>query len=332
MAGAAGPMSEPGDRRLYPLPFAHSGYMTRLWDEFSNGITSVLTPPDWKAEQCLELIGRERVTVGQGVPTQWTLMLRHPTFAATDFSPMRIAGMGASRIPAELVREMQERIGCPVVVRYTSTEACVTTGTDPADPPETVAETVGRPVKGVQVAVVSEDGSAVDRGSVGEIRVRSAAVMRGYWRDPERTAAVLSPDGWLATGDLAYEDADGNLRIVGRRSDMYIRGGYNVYPLQVEQVIGRYPQVADVAVLGVADDVLGEIGVAFVVPSATAEGGAGPSLSEIREWCSGHLADYKAPDRLLLVDSLPRTAMQKVDRRALLDRFNPAAAAGPKAV
>jgi acyl-CoA synthetase (AMP-forming)/AMP-acid ligase II len=330
MAAGAGPMSAPGDRRLYPLPFAHSGYMTRLWDEFSNGITSVLTPPDWKAEQCLELIQREAVTVGQGVPTQWTLMLRHPRFAATDFSSMRIAGMGASRIPAELVREMQERIGCPVVVRYTSTEACVTSGTDPADLPETVAETVGRPVPGVQVALVGDDGRLTDRGSVGEIRVRSAAVMRGYWRDPERTAAVLDSEGWLSTGDLAYEDADGNLRIVGRRSDMYIRGGYNVYPLQVEQVISLHPQVADVAVLGMPDEVLGEIGVAVVVPASTGEGAAVPSLATLRDWCCGQLADYKAPDRLVVLDSLPRTGMQKLDRRALLDRLNSAEPAGSR--
>jgi acyl-CoA synthetase (AMP-forming)/AMP-acid ligase II len=306
-------MSAPGDRRIYPLPFAHSGFMTRLWDEVANAMTCVITPATWTAEQSLLLLERERVTVGQGVATQWELMLRSPAFERADLSAMRLAMMGASSIPGELVREVHRRIGCPVVVRYTSTEACVTTGTAPTDPVEVVASTVGKALPGVELELVDAAGTPVPPGEVGLIRCRSAAVMKGYWQDPEQTAAVLDDDGWLNTGDLGLIDPDGNLRITGRLSDMYIRGGYNVYPVQVEEVLRSHPGVADVAVVGIPAPVLGEIGAAFVVASDQGP----PDLAALRAWCVGRLSDYKAPDRLLVVDEIPRTPMGKVDRRAL---------------
>ena len=129
-----------------------------------------------------------------------------------------------------------------------------------------------------------------------------------------RTAASFTDDGWLITGDLAYVDEDGNLRITGRLKDMYIRGGYNVYPVQVEETLRKHPAVQDVAVVGIPDPVLGEIGHAFVVPVE----GATPTLAELREWVMRDLSDYKAPDRLTVADTIPRNAMAKVDRRALL--------------
>jgi acyl-CoA synthetase (AMP-forming)/AMP-acid ligase II len=140
--------------------------------------------------------------------------------------------------------------------------------------------------------------------------------MRGYWGDPELTSSVLSPDGWLTSSDLGRFDRDGNLVLVGRTGDMYIRGGYNVYPLEVENVLAEHPAVDRVAVVGMPAPVIGEIGVAFVVPSPGA--GAPPSLDELRAFVGAHLADYKAPDRLHLVDDLPLTAMAKVDKHALV--------------
>ena len=317
MALGAGPMSEPGDRRLYPLPFAHTGYMTRLWDEISNGITEVITPLRWTAREALQLIGRETVTVGQGVPTQWQLMLDHPDFEQTDFSAMRIAGLGAASIPPDLVRRIQREIGCPVIVRYTSTEACVTTSTSPGDPPETVASTVGKPVPGVELRLVDDDGSDTRVGSVGSIRCRSAAVFAGYWKDPEMTAQVLDEDGWLSTGDAGYIDGDGNLSITGRKQDMYIRGGYNIYPLQVEMALSQHAAIADVAVVGLSDPVLGEIGAAFIVPAADADP-TSYELEALRSWCADTLADYKLPDRVFVLPELPRNAMSKVVRSALV--------------
>ncbi len=318
-------LSSPGDRRLSPLPFAHVGYMTRAWDEIAHCVTTVITPQPWTAASAIELLSSERVTVGQGVPTQWALMLAHPDLAGADVSHLRIAGTGASRVPPELVRAMRDRLGCPVVVRYTSTESSLGTGTRPEDPDDVVATTVGRPVPGVELEVLREDGSPVAAGEVGRVRLRSPAVLRGYVGDlaagelidPVATAAVLDAGGWVTTGDLGAVGEDGNLRLAGRVSEMYIRGGYNVYPAEVEAVLGGLPGVAQVAVVGAPDAVLGEIGAAFVVPGA---GGSPLDLAGLRAACGAELADYKAPDRLYLVTELPLTAMAKIDKRELTAR------------
>jgi acyl-CoA synthetase (AMP-forming)/AMP-acid ligase II len=313
MAAGAGPLSASSDRRLSALPFAHVGYMTRIWDEVSNLIATVVVPSPWRAADALRLIAAERVTVAQGVPAQWSLMLAHPDAATTDFSSLRLAATGAASATPELIRQMQTRLGCPVVVRYASTEASLATGSSPGDAPEVVASTVGRPSSGVELRLVDDEGRPVPRGSVGTVCLRSGAVMRGYWRDPDQTAAVLSADGWLTTGDLGVVDGAGNLTLVGRRSEMFIRGGYNVYPVEVEAVLSEHPAVDAVAVVGLDDGVLGEIGAAFVVPAP----GMSPDLEALRSWCRRRLADYKAPDRLVVVPELPLTAMNKVDKRAL---------------
>ena len=246
--------------------------MTRLWDEIAHGVTTIITPQPWTAAAAIELMRTERVTVGQGVPTQWALVLAHPDFEGADLSHLRIAGTGAARVPPELVRDMRARLGCPVVVRYTSTETSLGTGTAPGDDVDVVATTVGRPVPGVDLEVVSDDGTPVAPGVVGRVRLRSGAAMRGYVGDlaagvlidEEATAAVIDAAGWVTTGDLGARGEDGNLRLAGREPEMYIRGGYNVYPAEVEAVLGEVPGVTQVAVVGAPDPVLGEIGVAFV--------------------------------------------------------------------
>ena len=309
-------LGAPFDRRISPLPFAHVAYMSRPWEEIDKVITTVIPPTPWKAGDMLELMARERVTVGQGVPTQWRLVLDHPDFDATDLSALRIAGTGAATVPPDLVREMQRRLGCPVVIGYTSTEAAITTGTRPGDSPEVVAATVGRPRVNVELEVVDDAGRPVPVGVIGRVRCRSGAVMRGYWRDDARTREVLDDDGWLWTGDLGRLDEHGYLTLVGRKSEMYIRGGYNVYPAEVERVLGAHPDVAQVAVVGMPDTVLGEIGVAYVVAAP----GVVPHLEELRAHCERTLADYKSPDRLVVVDALPLTSMGKIDKRALATR------------
>lgn len=318
-------LSHPGDRRLSPLPFPHVGYMTRAWDEIAHGVTTVITPQPWTASSAIELLTSERVTVGQGVPTQWALMLGHPDLDGADVSSLRIAGTGAARVPPELVHAMRERLGCPVVVRYTSTESSLGTGTSPDDDVQVVATTVGRPVPGVELQIVDDDGAPADRGAVGRVRLRSGAVLRGYvgdlasgtLLDPVATGAVLDAEGWVTTGDLGAIGEDGNLTLAGRVSEMYIRGGYNVYPAEVEAVLGELAGVAQVAVVGSPDPVLGEIGVAFVVAAAPA---VAVSLDDLRAACRPRLADYKAPDRMHLVAELPLTPMAKIDKRELAAR------------
>ena len=332
VAAGTDPLAEPGDRRLSPLPFAHVGSMTRTWDEVAKAITTVITPTPWRPADAIRVMMEERVTVAQGVPTQWALVMAHPDMTGATLPALRVAGTGASRMPAELVAELRRRLGVPVVVRYTSTEASLGTGTLPGDGDQVVATTVGRPVPGVTLAVVDDDGVAVGTGAVGRVRLRSAAVMLGYWGGPptgpgaegvvfdaEATTGVLDADGWVTTGDFGFVDGDGNLTLVGRANELYIRGGYNVYPAEVEAALSAHPTVDQVAVVGAPDPVLGEVGVAFVVLEAGTV--AGPALlEELRTLARASLADYKAPDRLVVTESLPLTSMLKVDKRALAAR------------
>jgi len=312
-----GELTRPGDRRLVVLPFPHVGYMTRMWDELANHTTIVLVGEPWSAAESLRLIREEDITMATGVPTQWQLVLDHPDLTKTDVSRLRVAGLGAATIPPELVRRMRAALGCPVLTRYTSTEAGVTTSTRADDAPETVANTVGRPAPDVELRIVdTERGESLADGEVGEVICRSPAMMRGYWRDPELTASVIDTDGWLHTGDLGFIGDDGNLRLVGRLKEMYIRGGYNVYPAEVEAALSEHPAVGRVAVVGAPDPVLGEVGIAFVVPAEGAERSELDS-DRLRAWCRERIADYKAPDRVAIVDDLPVTAMMKVDKRAL---------------
>jgi len=228
------------------------------------------------------------------------------------------------------------------VVRYTSTEASLGTGTVPGDPDEVVAATVGRPVPGVLMDIADDAGRTRRVGEVGQVRLRSEAVMRGYWGGPttgpgadgvvydrQATGAVLSDDGWLTTGDFGYTDPAGCLHLVGRANELYIRGGYNVYPAEVEGVLGGHPGVAQVAVVGAPDPVLGEIGVAFVVPGPGTVPDEARLLTALRDLAHSSLADYKAPDRLVLTDSLPLTSMMKVDKRSLAEQAEQVAARRP---
>jgi len=317
MARGAGVLSAPGDRRLSPIPFAHVGYMTRPWDEIVNVITTVVAPSPWHAADHLRLIAAEGITVGQGVPTQWQLVLQHPDLSTSDTSSLRITSTGASRVPAELVRAMRKAFGVPVVVRYTSTEASVSTGTQVDDDDEVIANTVGRAAPNVELRV-TVDGRPADTGEVGAVRLRSRARMRGYWKDPDKTAEVIDADGWLDTGDLGWLDPAGNLSIVGRKVEMYIRGGYNVYPAEVEEVLGEHPGVARAAVVGLPDPVLGQIGAAAVIP---ADPSKPPTLDELKAWCRDRLAGYKAPERLRIVAELPTNAMAKVVKAGVAALF-----------
>ena len=215
-------LSQPGDRRLSPLPFAHVAYMTRAWDEIAHGVTTVITPTPWRAEDAIRIMEAERVTVGQGCRRSgrscWPTKNRpRPTWARC-----RVVGTGAARMAAAMVADVRERFGAPVVVRYTSTEASLGTGTTLSSTDEEVATTVGRPVPGVELAIVDDAGSPVAPGTIGKVMLRSPAVMRGYWGqgpgrgrsvaeliDAEATASVLAVDGWLSTGDFGFDHAGG---------------------------------------------------------------------------------------------------------------------------
>ena len=302
-----------GGRGLASTSFAHLGTMTKLPQLLRGGGTSFVMGR-WSAGEALALVERERITALGGIPTQVALMLRHERFASTDVSSVAMVALGGGPSTPALVRQARVSFGCPVVVRYTCTEAGVGTGTDPDDLDEDAELTVGRPRPGVTVTVRDEAGVELAVGEIGEVCLASAAAMSGYWRDPEASQAAFTADGAVRTGDLGYLDDRGRLHLAGRATEMYVRGGYNVFPQEVEAVLGEHPDVAQVAVVGRPDPVMGEIGVAVVVAR---QGTPAPTLEQLRRFGEGRLAHHKLPEALLLAGELPRTAMEKVDRRAL---------------
>jgi acyl-CoA synthetase (AMP-forming)/AMP-acid ligase II len=302
-----------GGRTLAGTSFAHLGFMTKLAGALRSGGTTFLIKR-WHAAEALELTERHRFTNIGGIPTQVALMLQAPGFGTRDLSSVQLVVMGGGPATAALVRAARAGFAASVCVRYSCTEAGIGLGTGPEDPDEDAEMSVGRPRPGIELSVRDEDGRVVARGQVGEVCLRSPAVMAGYHRDPDATRAAFTTDGAVRTGDLGWVDDRGRLRLVGRTKEMYVRGGYNVYPMEVEGVLAEHPGVAEVAVIPRPDPVMGEIGVAVVVPRPPGEG---PELSELRAFAAPRLAGYKLPEGVEVVDALPRTPMEKVDRRAL---------------
>jgi acyl-CoA synthetase (AMP-forming)/AMP-acid ligase II len=310
----AGAMTEPFDRRISSVPMAHAGYMAKLWEQCAMGVTLVLTPSPWTPESMLRVLVEEHITVGAGVPTQWAKLVELPEVAQADLTRLRVCLAATAPAPPELVARMRTMLGCPVVVRYAMTESPSISGTSPDDPPEVQYRTVGKAQAETRIDLMDGRGEVVPPGEVGRVRVEGPCVMRGYWCDAATTREVLDDHGRLLSSDLGRLDRDGNLVLVGRASDMYIRGGYNVYPLEVENVLSEHPAIAGAAVVGAERSVIGEIGVAFIV---VVPGAPVPSTDSLRSWVADRLADYKAPDEVRVVDTLPLTPMGKVDKGAL---------------
>ncbi|WP_330255082.1 acyl--CoA ligase [Nocardia sp. NBC_00565] len=313
-AAAAGVMSAPYDRRLTSTPFAHVGYMSKLWDQLVWGTTIVISPAPWTAAGMFDVLRAERITVAGAVPTQWAKLLDLPGVTPEALPCLRIGVVATAPASPALVAQTAERLGVALVVRYAMTESPTICGTEPDDPPEVQYRTVGRPQAGVDVRITDDTGLSVPTGEVGRVRIKGGCVMRGYWQNQPLTDSAFDAEGYLVSGDLGKFDTDGNLVLVGRSGDMYIRGGFNIHPVEVEQVLAEHPRVRNAAVVGHPADVIGEIGVAFVVPDDPAD----PiSLPALRDWAKAHLSDYKAPDHLIVLDELPLTAMSKIDRNRL---------------
>jgi len=287
--------------------FAHLGPMTKLPGTLMRGGTTYLLER-WRARDALRMMAEHRMTTCGGIPTQVALMLQEPAFDTYDLSSVKAIVMGGGPATPALVREARARFDAAVAIRYSCTEAGIGIGTAFDAPPEDAEVSVGRPHAGVELDL----RDVVD--GVGEVCLRSPAVMSGYWRAPDQTADAFTDDGFVRTGDLGWIDDAGRLRLAGRAKEMYVRGGYNVYPMEVEAVLATHPAIADVAVAPRPDPVMGEVGVAFVV---LREGSALPSRDELREFAADRLATYKLPEHVVEVDALPLTAMDKLDRRAL---------------
>jgi len=295
-------------RSLASTSFAHLGPMTKFAGSLLRGGTIHLVER-WSAATAIEMCERFAMTQLAGIPTQVALVLRHPACEHADLSSIRMVIMGGGPASAALIDAARTRFGVPVITRYACTEAGIGLGTGPNDDPMDAECSVGRPHGGVELSVRDDHGRMVPSGEIGEVCLRSPAVMSGYWNDPEGTTAARWEDGFVRTGDLGRLDAAGRLVLCGRSRDMYIRGGYNVWPSEIEAVLGMHPGVAEIAVVARPDDVMGEIGVAVVVPTSTPV-----TLDDLRQFGADSLAHHKLPEALLVVDRLPLTAMDKLDR------------------
>jgi acyl-CoA synthetase (AMP-forming)/AMP-acid ligase II len=306
-----------GDRYLIVNPFFHMfGYKAGCLASLMRGAT-IIPKAVFAVDDLLRTVADESVTVFPGPPTVYQSLLDHPERDAHDLSSLRVAVTGAADIPVELIRRMAEELPFRLIVTgYGLTEAGTVTGTAPDDDFTTIATTVGRPRPGLEIRVVGDDGVERPTGEAGELLVRGYSVMRGYLDDPDATMAAIDAEGWLHTGDLATVDERGCVRIVGRSKDMFIVGGFNAYPAEIENLLLAHPAVARVAVVGMPDERLGEVGMAFVVAAP----GATLSPDELVTWSREAMANYKVPRVVELVDELPVNAAGKVEKETLRAR------------
>jgi acyl-CoA synthetase (AMP-forming)/AMP-acid ligase II len=311
-AWAAAVDLRPGDRYLIVNPFFHAfGYKSGWLVCLLQGATA-LPMAVFDAGEVMRRIVADRITVLPGPPTIFQSLLVHPDRAQYDLSSLRVAVTGAASVPPVLIQRMRDELGFSTVLTgYGLTESTgLVSMCRIGDSVERVATTCGVPIPGVEVRLVAADGSDASPDAPGELWVRGFNVMQGYLDDAEATAEAIDADGWLHTGDIAVRDAAGYLRITDRMKDMYICGGFNCYPAEIERLMSTHPAVAQVAVLGIPDERLGEVGRAVVVlrPSAHC------TAAELIAWCRAEMANYKIPREVLFVDSLPVNAAGKVTK------------------
>jgi acyl-CoA synthetase (AMP-forming)/AMP-acid ligase II len=285
---------------------------------------TVVPEPVFDPKAVMRRIGAERITVLPGPPTLYQTLLGDPDRSTHDLSSLRLGVTGAAAVPVELVHAMGDELGfSTVLTAYGLTESCGTvTMCRRTDPPETIAGTSGRAIPGLEVRAVA-DGREVPRGEQGEILVRGYTVMSGYYGNEEATAEAIDAEGWLHTGDIGVMDAGGNVTITDRVKDMYVVGGFNAYPAEVEAILRGHEAVAQVAVVGVPDERMGEVGIAYVVPAAPATPDPDAAVltgRAILGWSRGAMANYKVPRGVVLVDALPVNASGKVLKRELRER------------
>ena len=309
------------DRYLMVNPYFHMfGLKAGVLACVVSGAT-MLPQAVFDVDRILERIEEDRVSVLPGPPTLYQAILDHPERDRHRLSTLRVAVTGAADIPVELVRRITAELPFSTVITgYGLTEAGTATATGPGDDVETIATTVGRARPGFEVRIAG-DGRPLGPEEPGEVEVRGESVMAGYLDDPEATWEALSSDGWLRTGDIGVVDGAGYLRIVGRLKDMFIVGGFNAYPAEIENALLRHPAITQAAVIGIPDDRLGEVGMAFVVTAAeSATSAQSVTSADIMAWCRAEMANYKVPRAVAIVDQLPVNATGKVMKDELRAR------------
>ncbi len=306
------------DRYLVVNPFFHSfGYKAGWLAALLRGAT-IYPETRFDARRVLRQIERHRITMLPGPPTLFQSLLAEPATRNADLSSLRCAVTGAAVVPVQLIKEMKRELGFDeVYTAYGLTESSgVVSLCDREDDFETIASTCGRAMRGVEIRIADAEGAALPAGEAGEVWVRGFNVMQGYLDDPESTQAAITPDGWLKTGDVGVLDERGYLKITDRLKDMYICGGFNCYPAEIENLLLDRSDIAEVAVIGSSDERLGEVGHAFVVPKP----GSAPEPHELIEWARERMANFKVPRHVSFLDELPRNAAGKVQKFLLRQR------------
>jgi len=297
------------DTLLGALPLFHSfGQTCGLNCGVAAGARLTLIPR-FDPDKALEIIQRDKVTIFEGVPTMYTAMLNSEKKDEVDLSSLRLCVSGGSAMPGEVMRAFEQQFGCKVLEGYGLSETSPVASFNHPDR-QRKEGSIGTPIEGVAMRVVDEDGNEVPQGDVGEIAIRGHNVMKGYWKRPDATEEAIV-DGWFHTGDMAYVDEDGFFFIVDRKKDMINRGGYNVYPREIEEVLYEHEGVAECAVLGVPDERMGEeVGAAVVLKS-----GREASEGDLREFVKERVAGYKYPRKIWFVDELPKGPTGKILKR-----------------
>jgi acyl-CoA synthetase (AMP-forming)/AMP-acid ligase II len=307
-----------GDRYLIINPFFHTfGLKAGILACLITGAT-ILPHPVFDVPSVMRRVDDERITMLPGPPAIYQTILDHPDLDQFDLSTLRLAVTGSATVPVEMIRRMREELTFETIVTgYGLTETTgIATMCRHDDDIETISTTAGRAIPDVEVQVVDEHGKPVATGDPGEVLVRGYNVMRGYFNDPGATETTIDADGWLHTGDIAVMDDKGNVRITDRIKDMFIVGGFNAYPAEIENMLMRHPAVGQVAVVGVPDHRMGEVGMAFVVPRPGVE----VTPDELIAWSREEMANYKVPRYVELVDALPLNASGKVLKYQLRDQ------------
>ena len=301
---------QPGDPYLLVNPYFHAfGYNSGIIVCLLFGALN-LPVAIYEPEQVMATIQRERVAVFPGPPALFQGLLNHPNLENYDLSSLRACVTGAASIPVEMIVAMRERLGFQVVITaYGMTETSgIAAYTMPDDPPEVAATTSGKAIPDGELRVVDDDGNDVATGEEGELLVRGYQVTPGYLDAPEQTAEAIDSDGWLHTGDVAVMNSDGYIDITDRKKDMFIMGGFNAYPAEIERMMVEHPEIGIASVIGVPDERMGEVGAAFIVASPHAT----PDPDAVIEWCREHMANYKVPRHVWVVEALPLNASNKV--------------------
>ena len=269
----------------------------------------------FEAGDALRLIEKEKATIACVVPAMLAMMMEYPDIGNVNLSSLRLIYCTGAALDYRLGLDVEAKMGCPVIQTYGAVDGGAATGTFWKSPPRVRLQTVGAPTSGSEVKLIDSNGNAVSRGDVGEVIVRGPAFISGYFKDPEATRRVFTEDGWYRTGDLGRLDEEGNLVIVGRKKEMIIRGGQNIYPMEIENLLMAHPGISEVAVVGMPDKIMGEKACAYVVPKPGYELTLDDLVSYLR---NRQIASYKLPERLELVEKLPLVAeVQKVDKKAL---------------